>query len=95
MPVWNLTLPVDGDNDPISISSADMSAGEWSAIYELAANALPHAELDVSPLHCPLCRNAIAVVALTRRGIDMGVASAVVRDMGRDELLGCVSVADG
>lgn len=101
MGAWTFTIPVPtlnaggGDGTTISIAQDDLTAGEWAAIYELAATALPHAERDVSPLHCPLCRNAIAVIALSWRGpLDMATASALVRDAARDELVSYIGVRD-
>lgn len=48
------------------VEEESLTAGEWQSIYLLANRGLPHAEIDVDPLHCPTCRIAHAVVLCAR-----------------------------
>lgn len=91
---WTLSFPVPGADD-VAISDADLTAGEWASIYELVAKSVLHDERAIHPLHCPLCRNAIAVTALiVRAGVDSAIASEVVAAAPRLELLAAVTVTD-
>lgn len=91
---WSLTLPVP-DADPVEISEADLTAGEWAFIYELVAKAVPHDEAALHPMHCPLCRNAVALTALTSRaGVRPDIATQLVSQASRVELLAAVSVSE-
>lgn len=92
--VWTVSIPVPG-GEAVSIAQDDLSAGEWAAIFELTAKALAHAETEVHPMHCPLCRNAIAVTALiSRAAIAPAHATMLVNETGRDELAGYVGWKD-
>lgn len=44
-----------------------LTAAEWERIYLIVnQRGLPHAEIDVDPLHCPTCRIAFAAVLVAR-----------------------------
>lgn len=92
--MWTLTLPVP-DGDPVEISEADLTAGEWALIYELVAKAVPHDEAMIHPAHCPLCRNAIAITALISRAGLMGpIATQLVAQAPRGELLAAMAITE-
>lgn len=59
--MWTFTIP----GQP-PLSPADLNSGELGLIYSLVVEAVPHTEDDISPNHCPICRNAIAVAATMR-----------------------------
>ncbi len=48
------------------VDEDSLTAAEWERIYVLANQGLPHAEVDVDPLHCPSCRIAHAVTLVGR-----------------------------
>lgn len=44
-----------------------LTAAEWEHIFLLVnRGGIPHAEIDVDPLHCPTCRIAHAAVMVAR-----------------------------
>lgn len=66
----------------------DLTAAEWAQIFvEVNAAGILHLERQISPLHCPLCRNALALRAVLKAGI---VASREVAA----ELVGGLSAAE-
>lgn len=74
------------------LAEETMTAGQHAAVWLVVAADLPHDEGEIGPTHCPVCRNALGVVALVSGGVDLDSAVAKVHAMGRDELLACVSV---
>lgn len=59
--MWTFTIP----GQP-SLISTTMTSGELGLAYSMVAGAVPHTEDEISPNHCPLCRNAIAIIATMR-----------------------------
>lgn len=79
--MWTFTIP----GQP-PVSPADLNSGEVALAYAIASSLVAHTEDEIGPSHCPLCRNAIAIVALMRvpfgddgDRLDLDTASALVR----------------
>jgi hypothetical protein len=51
------------------LAADEMSAADWGSIVQLVNQSLPHAEVDIHPQHCQLCRNAIIVTAAVKSGV--------------------------
>lgn len=73
------------------LAENDLTAGELALWQTLTCSVLPHAELDLHPLHCAVCRVQLAVVAMNAAGVKIEDAAARVSAMGAAELTGCVT----
>lgn len=85
---WTLDLGVDQAGNDVAVADDEITAGEHAAIYSLVVEAVPHAEVDIDPLHCPICRHAhLAVLAGTRCGRPVLPEIARLGAMLRDDVL--------
>lgn len=66
----------------------DLTTGEWEHLYILVNRlGIPHREVDIDPLHCPVCRSAIAIQAALNAGIpNIETAAALLVDLPRGAL---------
>lgn len=87
---WRMTL------EGHTLDSDELTSGEWESIFvRVQMGGMRHGELEIHPLHCPTCRNSIAMVLLeVRTGIDMVTAARVVGAMPRAALLDAVQPPD-
>ena len=87
--MWTLTLP-----DGTTVTETSLRHGEHTAIYALVCEQQAHREIDLDPLHCPICRSAhLALLAGTRCGVDVMAEQVRLGGMSRDEVLALVHVA--
>lgn len=89
--MWTVKI-ANADDDVAVLTADDLHVGEWALIFGMVVSNIPHRELDVSPLHCPVCRSSIASVALTRTGMAVEDAVEHVAQMTLVELINCVDV---
>lgn len=86
--MWTLTLP-----DGSTVTEASLRHGEHTAIYALVSEQQPHREVDLDPLHCPICRSAhLALLAGTRLGVDVMAEQVRIGGLSRDQVLALVHV---
>lgn len=95
---WRFTI--DGQ----TIDSRELKHAEWEMVCTLvnqlgrsSSPLLPdvlHQELEIDPLHCPTCRSAIALTALTVAGVELDAAIVRVANMDRGDLLACVEIIE-
>lgn len=62
-----------------------LTAAEQASIVTLANQSYPHAELDVHPQHCQVCRNAIVVTAAMTAGLPMPTAIGLLSQLTAEE----------
>lgn len=76
------------ERDGHHLAETDLTVGEWEHIYILVNRlGVPHSEVDIDPLHCPVCRSAIAIQAALNAGIpNIEVAAALLVDLPRGAL---------
>lgn len=67
----------------------ELTNGEHEGLFLLVNSGIPHTEAQISPAHCPTCRNAILIVALGRAGIPIEAARELVAGMTREEAINC------
>lgn len=102
---WQLTISAPGFNgdEPVTMTSESMTAQEDEVAYLVGASSIPHDGEAIRPLHCPGCRNGLAVAALVCRSDShpaddaagkILAATIAVAVMPRDVLLACFSAAD-
>jgi len=87
-------VAIDGK---VSLREEDLTAGEWELLYRRAnAAGFPHDERDLSPVHCPICRNAFVTLAFLRWApagtVTIDQALEIVEGMPRDQVLDCIVV---
>lgn len=81
------------ERDGHRLVEADLTVGEWEHIFILVNRmGVVHGELDIDPLHCPVCRSAIAIQAALNAGIPTIEAAAMLLvDLPRGVLPGAFS----
>lgn len=83
---WALDL-----GDDVVVDDTEVSAGEHLAAFVFVNEQMTHAELDVDPLHCPVCRHSyLAVLAGTRCGRPVLIESGRLGLMSREDVLSLV-----
>lgn len=80
---WALDL-----GDDVVVDDTEVSAGEHLAVFVFVNEQMTHAELDVDPLHCPVCRHSyLAVLAGTRSGRPVLAELMRLGLLSREEIL--------
>jgi hypothetical protein len=76
------------ERDGHRLAEDDLTTGEWEHLYILVNRlGVPHREIDISPLHCPVCRSAIAIQAALKAGVpSVEAAAALLVDLPRGAL---------
>lgn len=69
----------------LRLAEDELTAAEQASIVTLANQSYPHAELEVHPQHCQVCRNAITVTAALAAGIPMPAAIGLLSQLTAEE----------
>lgn len=81
--MWVLDL-----GDGVTATEDSVLQGEYAQVYAMVAAGLPHAEVDVDPYHCPLCRQAwLAVLRTSRRGANLFAELLTIGAMPRGDVV--------
>lgn len=65
--MWTFTIPAGPGNGAVTISPADLTSAEAGLLYSAVNDTgITHTEDQIAPGHCPLCRNAVALLATLR-----------------------------
>lgn len=69
----------------LRLAEDELTSAEQAAIVTLANQSYAHAELDVHPQHCQVCRNSIIVTAALRSGLPQDVAFGLLSVITAEE----------
>lgn len=77
------------------LAEDELTAAEQASLVTIANESYPHAELDVHPRHCQVCRNAIVVTAAVKSGMPLARAVALLNELSAEATVRAFLAAAG